>query len=351
MIAGDDFRAVFEASPDATLIVDPEGIIRDLNEQAVQMFGWTREEMTGASVDKLVPEASRRRHVEHRERYAEAPRTRPMGAGLELLGLRRGGTTFPVEISLSPWTLSSGGRYTICAVRDITAWKRLRQRPALMIRAAENERKRLSHELHDDLLQRLVALKIQVKLRADEADEQKRERARAEIAREIDDTIQGVRRMVRGLRPPALEHHGLTFALAAHFRDLREVDGFVVDARLGPVDGELDATSTMALYRIVQEAVANVLRHAGVKEAAVTMELAGGLVVADITDDGCGFELPESGLAPSDGRIGITGMGERAAMVGGGVSVDSSPGKGTSVRVTIPVAGAKGTSEGGRREW
>ena len=331
MLTERDYRVVFEASPDAMLIVDAGGTIRDLNPQAVAMFGWSREEMDGSPVERLVPAARRARHERHRRHYGEAPRARPMGQGIELLALRRDGATIPVEISLSPGRLASGREHVICTVRDITGWKRMRQLSKTMVTAVEHERQRLSRELHDEFLQYLVALKIRVKLLASEPAEGDRERARAQIAGEIDDAIRGVKRMIRGLLPPELEHRRLSSALAAAFRDIGEVHGFSVRASLDRVDEELDAAAALALYRIVQEAVTNAVRHAGVNEATVTLQSAGGVVAAEIRDEGCGFEF--------DGHAGLTSMHERAALIGGGLTVDTAPGRGTTIRVTVPSVG------------
>ena len=331
MLTERDYRVVFEASPDAMLIVDSKGTIQDLNPQAVAMFGWSREELDGSPVERLVPEASRGRHERHRRHYGEAPRARPMGQGIELLALRRDGATIPVEISLSPGRLASGREHVICTVRDITGWRRMRQLSRTMVTAVEHERQRLSRELHDEFLQYLVALKIRVKLLASEPAEGDRERARAQIAGEIDDTIRGVRRMIRGLLPPELEHRRLSSALASAFRDIGEVHGFTVRASLDRVDEELDAAAALALYRIVQEAVTNAERHARVTEATVTLRSAGGAVIAEIRDEGCGFEF--------DGHTGLTSMHERAAVVGGGLTVDTAPGRGTTIRATVPTVG------------
>ena len=334
MLTDRDYRAVFEASPDAMLIVAGGGVIRDLNPQALAMFGWSREEMEGSRVEKLIPAASRTRHERHRRRYGEAPRPRPMGQGLELQALRKDGTTIPVEISLSPGTLTSGEEHVICTVRDITGWKRMRQLSRTMVTAAENERKRLSRELHDEFLQSLVALKIRVKLLADEGDEAKRERTRELIADEIHGTIDGVKRMIRGLLPPELDHHGLCSALRSVFRDIRDVYGFRIHASLDRVGGELDAVAALALYRIVQEAVTNAVRHAEVEEAVVALRKEGGMVVAEVRDEGCGFEY--------DDHAGLTSIRERAALVGGNITVDTSPGNGTTVRAAVPMVGPDG---------
>ncbi len=339
MLTHRDYTAVFEASPDAMLVVDSDGVIRDLNRQALAMFGWSREELEGSNVERLVPAAVRRRHRRHRRRYGEAPRPRPMGRGIELLALRKDGTTIPVEISLSPSQLASGQRHVICAIRDVSAWKRMRRLSGMIIAAAENERKHLSRELHDDFLQALVALKIRVKLLADQKDDEERERARAQIAGEIHDAIRGVKRMIRGLLPPELDHQGLSSALGSVFRDVRDVYGFVVHASLDRVGDELDATAALALYRVVQEAVANAVRHARVTDATVTLTSANGMVTATIRDEGCGFELPDLEALPGDGWIGLAGMRERAALAGGSVAVQSSPGQGTTVRATVPIEG------------
>lgn len=347
MLTDRDYKAVFEASPDAMLIVDAEGVIRDLNPQALAMFGWSREEMEGSPVERLVPAASRNRHQQHRGNYAKAPRPRPMGQGLELLALRRNGTTFPVEISLSPSKLGSGQGHVICTVRDITGWKRMRRLSRMMVTAAENERKRLSRELHDEFLQSLVALKIRVKLLAEEANEEERGRARALIADDIHDTIRGVKRMIRGLLPPELDHRGLESALLSHFRDIREVYGFTVHASFDRAHGDLDAVAALALYRIVQEAVTNAIRDARVDEAAVTLRSAGEMVIAEIRDEGCGFELPDPTAAAGDGQVGLAGMRERAAIVGGRIVVQTSPGGGTTVRAAVPTMGAEDSSLGG----
>ena len=344
LLSDRDYRAVFEAAPDAMLIVDSGGVIRDLNPQALTMFGWSREEMEGSGVERLVPAASRTRHEQHRLGYAEAPRPRPMGQGLELQALRKDGTTFPVEISLSPGKLAPGPEHVICTVRDITGWKRMRWLSRMKVTAAENERRHLSRELHDEFLQFLVAFKIRGKLLADETDRVERERAWAVIADEILDAIRGVKRMIRGLRSPKLERQGLVSALATLFRDARKVHGVTIHASLSLkwVADELDPVTVLALYRIVQEAVTNAATHAKVSEAAVTLRSAGRVIIAEIRDEGCGFELPDPGAPPDDGHIGLVGMRERAEAVGGSLTVQTSPGKGTTVRAAVPMVAPDG---------
>jgi PAS domain S-box-containing protein len=130
----DKFRALLEAAPDAMVIVDEQGRIDLVNAQTERLFGYQRDELLGVPVEQLVPARYRHTHVRHRTGYAAAARPRPMGAGLELYGVRKDGTEFPVEISLSPLTTASG-TLVVSAIRDITDRK-----------AAEAERTRLLHE-------------------------------------------------------------------------------------------------------------------------------------------------------------------------------------------------------------
>ena len=339
-----DYRAVFEALPDATLVVDAEGVIRDLNPSALLMFGWSREEVEGSPVEMLIPAARRGRHDQHRLRHVEASSPPSMGQGRELRAVRKDGGTFPVEISESPGNLTSDPEHVICTIRDITCLERMRWLSRMKVTAAENERKHLSRELHDEFLQFLVAFTIRGKLLVDERDRDERERAWEVIADEILDAIRGVKRMIRGLRSPKLERQGLVSALATLFRDCRKVHGVTIHAsvNLDWVADELDPVTILALYRIVQEAVTNAATHAGVSEAAVTLRSTDGAIIAEIRDEGCGFELPDSRAATDDDHIGLTGMRERAESVGGSLLVQTSPGQGTTVRAAVPMVGPEG---------
>lgn len=118
------FRGLLEAAPDGMVIVDQEGRIVLVNRQAERMFGWTKEELLGEPVERLLPERFRRGHEDHRRAFATDPHTRPMGAGLELFARRKDGTEFPCEISLSPLE-AEGGRLITAAIRDITERKRV----------------------------------------------------------------------------------------------------------------------------------------------------------------------------------------------------------------------------------
>jgi signal transduction histidine kinase len=155
------------------------------------------------------------------------------------------------------------------------------------------------------------------------------------------DATEGVKRMARGLRPPEIEELGLALAITAHVRSLREGADFSVETELGSVEQHLGDTAKLAIYRIVQEALSNARRHAETDGALVRLYLQGGKVVAEVVDEGKGF--PPSRAMERGVGLGLVGMRERATMVGGMLTIDSVPGEGTRVRVTVPGSNAAGS--------
>ncbi len=333
------YRSVFEAAPDGIVVVDPEGRIREVNPAAEEMFGWDAEALRGEEVEVLVPGHARARHRDERAAYFDDPHARPMGIGMELRGRRRDGSVFPVEISLSPLHTEQG-TMVISTIRDVTERRRLRRFGVDALQAAEEERRRIARELHDDTAQRLAGLLIRLRLARRTEDPERRERLLDEAREEVLASAEAVRRIARGLRPPALEDAGLAAALRGHVRQQVEPTDLAAEVDASPVEELLDEDAKLAVYRIVQEALSNVIRHASARTVRVRLAREGDAVAAEVVDDGEGFEM-EGPVERFEGGLGLLGMKERAAAVDGELTIESRPGEGTRVRARIPVDGGR----------
>lgn len=213
---------------------------------------------------------------------------------------------------------------------------RLRKLAVSALETAESERRRIARQLQDETAQELASLLIRIQLVRKSSDPNERDRLLDELRREATGTLETVRRVARGLRPPELDEIGVDRAIRAFVRGMSEGDGPEVELDLVPVEDCLGPEARLALYRILQEAVTNVQRHADARRAVVRVARKERCVVAEVTDDGRGFRAetePDDAAEPS---LGLVGMRERALYVGGELRVSSRPGAGTRVHVELP---------------
>ncbi|MGZ5444426.1 MAG: HAMP domain-containing protein [Thermoanaerobaculia bacterium] len=207
----------------------------------------------------------------------------------------------------------------------------LRQLSKRMLSIQEQERVRIAREVHDELGQALTAMKIDIQQLA------KREPLLAEplgsISRAVDNTVDLVRRIATDLRPAILDDLGVTAALEQQLRRLRESTGMQTTLTVA-VEPELDMLTGVTLYRIAQEGLANVIRHAEATEVEVSLAVEDDTAVLEIGDNGKGMSREQIASSQS---LGLLGMRERAELLGGSVAIDSRPGEGTRVRATLPL--------------
>jgi two-component system, NarL family, sensor histidine kinase UhpB len=210
--------------------------------------------------------------------------------------------------------------------------QRLREVAARALNAQEEERKRIARELHDGIAQSLAALRVRLRV-ARSAEGAERTSALERISADLGEATEELRRIAQGLRPPALDMLGLAPAIESCARSISDTTGLTVDTDMGAVGGQLTSDAELALYRIVQEALSNAARHAEAGSARVSLDVADGIVTAVVSDDGRGFSVDTE---MSRGGLGLFGMQERGAYVGGSVQIESEPGAGTRIVVTIP---------------
>lgn len=221
------------------------------------------------------------------------------------------------------------------------AQKGLRDYIGAITLGQEDERRRLARELHDDTLQSLIALNQRLQLVHLSLDETPQARQQSEMLFHLQEltgqTIQDLRRMTRALRPVYLEELGLVAALEMLCREAEQAYPLEIDFQKIGSEQRLPPEVELALYRIVQEAVNNIVKHAEAGHAVVRISYAPEQVNLEVQDDGKGFNIPDSpsAFAPG-GHFGLLGLFERAEMVGAKLEITSQPGTGCRVRLSLP---------------
>lgn len=205
-----------------------------------------------------------------------------------------------------------------------------------ILTAQEQERVRVSRELHDDTGQALTLLLVRLQLVERMSSEPSVRQELADLRELVGETLDGVRRLAVHLGPSVLEDLGLCAALEWLADRVRAEAGLVVDLHLACECADASPEVAVAIFRVAQEALTNVVRHAHATRVALRLDVDGGSLDLSITDDGTGFAVAEAQEHPA-ASVGLFGMAERIALVGGRLDIESAPGGGTRVRAAIPL--------------
>ncbi len=339
--------SIVEAAMDAIITVDANLRVVLFNAAAEAMFGCPRERAIGAPLAEFIPERFRAEHERHIRRFGESGiSSRRMGAQRIVAGLRGDGGEFPIDASISQITESGKKFYTVI-LRDVTeriqaeeALRRsqdeLRGLASALNSVREQEKSRIARELHDELGQALTALKLDVAWlseRLPAADTVLAAKLDAMQAM-IDGTVASTRRISADLRPLILDDLGLVPAAEWLVQEFTQRTGIPCDLVVGSPDLELKDPHATAIFRILQESLTNVARHAKAQRVEVVLRRADGAVTLNVRDNGRGFNIDDPRRPNS---FGIMGVRERVYLLAGDVRIESQPGRGTSIDVQIPL--------------
>jgi PAS domain S-box-containing protein len=338
------FGTLVHQSSDLITVIDANGTVRYQSASVAQVLGVPASEVVGANLGSLI-------HPDDRPRtsalWADLA-SRPHATGRVEYRIRDGdGSWRQVESAVTNLILDPTVGGLVLNTRDITerheveeALKKLQvERGQLLdrtVQATEQERKRIAAELHDGPVQRLTALDLKLtwmggELRDENADAMRHIRWMQSLLR---DQIRQLRIMMTQLRPPILDERGLEAALRDHLVPTENGVDLQVSVQATLIK-RLAPAQEIILYRVAQEAVANVMKHAQAEHAWLSLQERSGRVLLEIRDDGVGFDplrVPEGRI----GHFGILGMRERVEMAGGSWQLQSEAGRGTLIRASLP---------------
>ena len=336
------FHDALEFAPDAVILCDLTGRIVRVNARTEDMLGYRRDELRDRGIDMLVSPRQRTSFVAYLTTYAA--RSGQGREGVPATCLRKDGSEFPGEISVTVLQ-TAGDRVLMAALRDVSRWREQKERLRAMAAQAEavreQERKSIAREVHDELGQVLTALRMDLTwLDLQGLASQPGIGAKlADMRTLVDRAIQGVRDVATTLRPAVLDM-GLAPALQWLAEEFQRKSGIGCRCELHDTGLAVDEERSVAVFRIAQEALTNVTRHANAKAVHLSLRGLSGRLHLQIRDDGVGFE-PQ---AINGGAFGLLGMRERALAMGGRLDIASRPGEGTRVELEVP---APEVGEGG----
>jgi PAS domain S-box-containing protein len=337
--AGDAYRVLIESMNEGALTLTADKTILYANQCFARMVKCPLEQVTGSSF---------RRFLSAEDRTTLRPLMKRAGqSGSKILvRLKAGdGSQMPVQISIRPLAKHGSNRATISmVVTDMTEARRnedrLRTLTHRVVQAQEAERGRVAVELHDGITQMLCAVQFRsqalVASLSERAGPVKSEAMK--LRKMAGKTAEEVERISHNLRPSVLNHLGLVAALRDTSTEFAERTGVSVKLACVQLIARLPADTELTLYRILQEALRNVEKHARARHVTVGLTQQGAFVQLAIKDDGLGFD-PDHLPARRNGKsgLGLLSMSERATYVGGALQVKSAPRAGTEIEVRVPL--------------
>jgi PAS domain S-box-containing protein len=332
------YRQMFEKNWAVQLLIDPEsGGIVDANQAACRFYGYSLNDLKAKRIADIntLPE----KEVVEKMRQAALEKLNYFFFRHQLSS----GEIRDVEVHSSPVNIQSR-TFLYSIIHDVTERKLAEHERSSLLRrlvtAHEDERRRIARELHDQLGQHLTALMLGLKSLEDADESSPSAKAQIQRLTQLTDQLgREVHRLAWELRPAALDDWGLHTALSNYAEEWAERSGIKVDFHSnGLLERRLLPDIETTVYRIVQESLTNILKHAEASRVSVLLEYRQKRVMAIVEDNGRGFDVESLVNAPdTEHRLGLIGMQERVALVGGTIDIESTSGTGTTIFLHIPI--------------
>ena len=338
--------AIVESSDDAIVSKDLNGVIQTWNKGAERIFGYRAEEAIGRPVAMLIPDD----RADEEPGILERIRRGLKVDHYETVRRRKDGTLIDVSLTVSPIVDASGRVVGASKIaREVTEKKKIesvrRERTIMqrLLSAQEAERNRIARDLHDHLGQRMTALRLHVEAMAERCGGHDAAAEDFSTLREMTSRIdRDIGYLSWELRPTEIDELGLPDAVRSFVSEWTRHYGVEAEfhsiARAAGDDARLPRETETNLYRIVQEALNNIAKHAHARHVTVLLQVRRDFVMLTIEDDGDGFDpsAPRQRGSSRGGGLGLRGMAERAELMKGSLDVESSPGVGTTILVRVP---------------
>ena len=331
------YRDIFESVTDCLFVVDAEGLFVEVNPAACRTYGYTREELIGRSALELI-------HPDYHHTLDDFVRQVSAGEGFynQSVNVRKDGSAFYVDVWGVLFTFR-GEKHQLAVIHDITerkqAEKTLQQQHQhlkRLLEVHEQNRKLVAYEIHDGVVQSLVGAKMFIEVASQSIDSQCSEEHRKNCQsglRLLDEAIAQARQLMSGQRPPVLDEHGLVTAVEYLVSEEADCDGMKIDFTHDVEFVRLAPPLETALFRIVQESLANARHHSQSEEVHIGLTQQDGHVRVEVKDWGVGFDVENV----TEECFGLHGIRERARLFGGNATIESRPGKGTRIAVELPL--------------
>jgi len=340
-------HSLFEAAPQAIIIVDKTGRVVMTNPGTEKLFGYAPEELRGQPVEVLVPEHLRAQHVAHRAHYFADPQDRPMGVNMNLKARRKDSSEFEAEISLGH-IATANETLAVAFISDVSLRRaaetatqqqkeELRQLAGKLISAQDDERRRIARDLHDDLSQGLAAIAMDLGRIASKYSSLEVTRDLMRVQGHAAVAAEHVRQISHQVHPSILDDLGLKIALEEYCSEFELRSGIVTHFKTENLPDRLPSEISDCIYHIAGECLRNASKHSQGGTVFVNINMVGNVLHLSVRDNGVGFVQSAAGASHG---IGIVTMKERARLVGGTVSIRTDIAEGTTVSVEVPMDAA-----------